>query len=336
LPGSHRIPIGARRVLWIVPACVLLAFALTSAEAAPAPAHPVLVGAGDISFCSNAGDSATAALLDRIPGTVFTTGDNVYMTGSEPEFNSCYHPTWGRHKARTRPALGNHEYYQTPAPYFAYFGSAAGPPGGYYSYDLGSWHIVVLNSTCPKIAGGCAPGSPQERWLRADLAASTQPCTLAYWHHPRFTSSSAHGNTWSVDPFWRALYEHGAEVVINGHDHVYERFAPQTPAGQTDWSFGVRQFTAGTGGANHNPFGPPIANSQVRDSTTFGVLKVTLRPAGYDWQFVPVDGATFTDSGNGACHGRPTGPPPPPPTSSSSTTTTTTTTMTAPPGPAKP
>jgi ABC-type transporter MlaC component len=263
----------------------------------------VLVGAGDIASCTSDGDEATADLLDAIDGVVFTLGDHAYEAGTPIEFAACYEPSWGRHKARTRPTPGNHDYYSPGASgYFDYFGRAAGEPGkGYYSYDLGSWHIIVLNSNCEEI-GGCARGSPQERWLRADLAAHPRTCTLAYWHHPRF-SSGPHGSEPGLDALWQALYAHGADVVLAGHDHVYERFAPQRPDGEPDLASGLRQFVVGTGGGSHHQFGgPAVANSEVRNDDTFGVLKLTLRPATYEWQFIPVAGKTFTDSGTGRCH----------------------------------
>jgi hypothetical protein len=261
----------------------------------------VLVGAGDIADCNSAGDEATAALLDGINGTVFTTGDNVYETGTATEFANCYNPSWGRHKARTRPSVGNHEYGTAGATgYFGYFGSAAGEQGkGYYSYDLGAWHIVVLNSNCAQV-GGCQAGSVQEQWLRADLAAHPAACTLAYWHHPRF-SSGQHGNNSAMQPFWQALYDFGADVVLNGHDHTYERFAPQTPSGASDPQRGIRQFVVGTGGRSHYGFPNSPPNSEVRNGNTFGVLKLTLSSNTYNWQFVPVAGGTFTDSGTGTC-----------------------------------
>ncbi len=259
----------------------------------------VLVGAGDIAHCESDGDEQTALLLDSIPGTVFTAGDNVYRSGSAAEFASCYAPTWGRHTARTRPSPGNHDYRSADgAPYFAYYGAGAGPPGvGYYSYNLGAWHIVSLNS-----AIDMKPGSPQERWLREDLAAAQAPCVLAYWHHARFSSGTEHGNAPKTAPLWQALYDHGAEVVVSGHEHNYERFAPQTAAGVADPARGIRGFVAGTGGAKHYPFGPPIANSEARNGDTWGVIKITLEPGGYRWQFIPVAGKTFTDSGSARCH----------------------------------
>jgi hypothetical protein len=265
----------------------------------PTPESPVLVGAGDIANCSTDGDETTASLLDGIPGTVFTTGDNAYPDGTTADFANCYDPSWGRHKARTRPSAGNHDYHtQGAAGYFSYFGSAAGEPGkGYYSYDLGTWHIIVLDSNI--VVGA---GSPQEQWLRADLAAHPVPCTLAYWHYPRFSSGILHGSDSSMHSLWQALYDHGADVVLNGHEHNYERFAPQDPAGVAD-PRGIRQFVIGSGGRSHYPFGPPIANSEIRNSNTYGVLKLTLHPTSYDWEFIPEAGKTFTDSGSGTCVG---------------------------------
>lgn len=259
----------------------------------------VLVGAGDIAECDSNGDEQTAALLDKIPGTVFTAGDNAYHDGAAAEFSSCYAPSWGRFLSRTRPAPGNHDYKSSKArPYFSYYGARAGEAGvGYYSYNLGAWHIVSLNSEIPM-----KPGSPEEQWLRADLAATKTTCTLAYWHSPRFSSGTEHGSDPSTQPLWQALYDNGADVVVAGHEHNYERFAPQTPTGRADPDSGIREFVAGTGGADHYAFGPPIANSEVRNGDTWGVLKLTLEPGAYKWQFIPVAGKTFSDSGSARCH----------------------------------
>jgi acid phosphatase type 7 len=277
---------------------------ITVATAPPPSNDVVLVGAGDIASCSSTGDEATASLLDNIAGTVFLLGDNVYDSGTATEYANCYNPSWGRHKARTQPSPGNHEYTTaTAAGYYGYFGSAAGDPAkGYYSYNAGDWHIIVLNSNSSCTTISCAAGSPQEQWLRADLAANTKPCTLAYWHHPRFNSGASHGNNTAVAPFWNALYEYNADVILNGHEHVYERFAPQTPGAVADNVRGIRQFTVGTGGRSHYTFGTIQPNSQARDGNTYGVLKLTLHATSYDWQFVPVAGASFTDSGTGSCH----------------------------------
>jgi PKD repeat protein len=266
----------------------------------PGPGDVTFVGAGDIASCTEDGDEATARVLDGIAGTVFALGDNAYESGLASEFAQCYDPTWGRHKARTRPAIGNHEYFGSPdaSGYFDYFGAAAGEPGkGYYSYDLGAWHIVVLNSNI-----GRAAGTTQEQWLRADLASHPQKCTLAYFHHPRFSSGIEHGNDPTQDGLWRALYAGGVEVVLNGHEHNYERFAPQTPDAIADPNNGIREFVVGTGGRTGYGTGAPMANSEVRASGIFGVLKMTLRAESYSWEFMSASGSSFTDWGTTSCH----------------------------------
>jgi hypothetical protein len=260
----------------------------------------VLVGAGDIADCGSTWDEATAVLLDNIAGTVFTAGDNAYPDGSATDYANCYEPNWGRHKARTRPSPGNHDYNTTDAAdYYAYFGSAAGPAGlGYYSYDLGAWHIISLNSEVDVSAG-----SAEETWLRADLAASTKQCTLAYWHKPRFSSGTKHGSLVDVQPLWQALYDYHAEIVINGHEHNYERFAPQTPTGTADPTNGIREIVAGTGGkSNDDDLGTVLPNSELFNGVTSGLLKLTLGAGTYTWQFIPIAGLTFTDSGSASCH----------------------------------
>ncbi|HEX4896887.1 MAG TPA: metallophosphoesterase [Candidatus Limnocylindrales bacterium] len=269
---------------------------------APSPAPPVvLVGAGDIASCGSSGDEATADLLDGIAGTVFTAGDNAYDSGTAAEFADCYAPTWGRHRARTLPVPGNHDYVTAGgAGYFGYFGPAAGNPSvGWYATDLGAWRIYALNSDCWAI-GGCEAGSAQERWLRDDLEASPRACVLAIWHHPRF-SSGDHGSDPMTSALWGALDDAGAEIVVNGHDHDYERFAPQDVNGAADPA-GIVEYVAGTGGRSHYAFGPPLANSLVRDNTAFGVLRFDLDAGGWASTFVPVAGATFTDSATGTCH----------------------------------
>ena len=268
----------------------------------PSPSgDPVLVGAGDIAVCGLDGDQATADLIDGIPGTVFTAGDNAYESGSAAEFRACYEPTWGRFLARTRPAPGNHDHNTKDlAGYLGYYGTAAAPDGAsWYSFDLGAWHVVVLDSSCGDV-GGCEPGSAQGAWLAADLAASAASCTLAIWHHPRF-SSGYHGNDPGVEPFWQALYDANADVVVNGHDHDYERFAPQDPAGKADASRGLREFVVGTGGAALREFVEIKANSVVRASGAHGVIRFVLRPAGYEWRFISTTGE-FSDIGSGTCH----------------------------------
>ena len=263
-----------------------------------ADATAVLVGAGDIGNCSTATDEATARLLDTIEGTIFTMGDNAYPGGSSKDFARCFEPTWGRHKERMRPSPGNHDYNtKGAAGYFGYFGAQAGPRGrGYYSYNAGAWHIVSLNSNVP-VSGD----SPQWRWLRQDLAANRTKCTLAYWHHPLFSSGS-HGNNSGMRPLWDALYEAGAEVVVVGHDHNYERFAPQAPDGREDSRRGIRQFVVGTGGTNLRPIEDRVSNSEVSNAGTHGVLKLTLSPDRYRWEFIPVGGKGFRDEGTGECH----------------------------------
>lgn len=284
-----------------------LPHASTVADDAAAPFPPVpaavevLVGAGDIARCGAelANAEATARLLDRIGGTVFTTGDNAQIAGTTDEFSNCFAPTWGRHSHRTRPAPGNHDMQTAGgAAYFAYFGSQAGPAGrGYYSYDLGAWHVISLNSNVSMKAG-----SAQANWLRQDLEASRSSCTLAYWHHPLFNSGS-HGNDSRSLHVWQVLYEHGVEIVLNGHDHLFERFAPQDPTGGRDGARGIRQFTVGTGGTGLGGIVSLQPNSEVHGSA-HGVLKFTLQDGSYEWQFVPVPGSTFSDSGRGTCRAR--------------------------------
>jgi hypothetical protein len=270
---------------------------------------PVLVGAGDIADCNSIKDDATANQLDTIPGTVFADGDNAYANGTTTNFTSCYDPTWGRHKARTRPVVGNHEYDSsgTAAPYFTYFGAAADPLGngfGYYSYDLGAWHVVVLNSD----SGVTSPSSSQLTWLQNDLSGRSNQCVLALWHRPIFTSGSSGGAGTRVRRLWQALENAGAEVVINGHDHLYERFAPQDSLGNAT-SAGIREFIVGTGGGEtHGNFPNSPANVEASDAANFsrGVLRLTLYPNSYRWEFLPAQGfpqaGTFTDSGSGTCH----------------------------------
>jgi hypothetical protein len=275
----------------------------------PTRAAPLLAAAGDIACRPGALRTATvchqgdtAALLGQLqPDAIAAVGDLQYERGMDSEFPS-FQASWGPFVDRIRPAVGNHEYLTAnAAPYYAYFGSHAGPPDrGYYSYDYGGWHVVVLNSNCTIVS--CDTGSAQLQWLRADLSAHPAPCTLAYWHHPRFTSANSFGGTNTVAPFWTALYAAGADVVLVGHDHDYERFAPQTPGAAPDPRTGIRQFVVGTGGRSHSRFVRLKANSEVRDNTSFGVLALTLSPRSYSWRFVPEAGRSFTDSGAGICH----------------------------------
>ena len=262
-----------------------------------------LLAVGDIASCSTTADEAVAALLFERDGTIATLGDTVYASGTAAEFLQCFDPAWGRLRGRIRPAAGNHDYLTAGgAAYYAYFGSAAGDPAkGYYSYEAGPWHVIVLNSNCAEV-GGCSTGSAQDLWLHADLAAHPTKCTLAYWHHARFSSSAGHGSDATYQPFWQALYEGGADIVLNGHDHDYERFAPQTPDGQPDPTRGIRQFVVGTGGAPLYAFAATAPNSEVRNATTYGTLELTLTTSGYTWQFMPAAGGSFTDSGSDLCH----------------------------------
>ena len=232
---------------------------------------------------------------------VLVLGDNQYENGAYSKFLASYDPSWGRVKSITRPTPGNHEYQTAGAAgYYQYYGAAAGDPAkGYYSFDLGGWHLVALNSNCSAV-GGCGAGSPQEQWLRADLAAHRTECTLAYWHHPRF-SSGEHGSDSAYTAFFQALYDADADVVLVGHDHDYERFAPQTPAGALDLARGIRQFVAGSGGKSVRTFETVRPNSEARDVSSLGVLELTLGSTGYEWRFRAAVGS-FTDSGSAACH----------------------------------
>ena len=253
----------------------------------------VLVGAGDISTCANQNDEATAKLLDDIPGTVFVLGDNVYIDGTYQEFTDCYHPTWGRHKGRTRPVPGNHEYFTAGATgYFQYFDDI--PP--YYAYDLGDWRIYALNSEID-----VSLTSPQVKWLINDLAAHPGLCVLAYWHQPLWSSRYEDGSDAVYATLWKTLHEAGAELVINGHIHNYERFTEMNAEGLRS-SPGLREIVVGTGGVNHDGYVTNLSTSEVRNATTYGVLRLLLRPTSYSWQFIPVIGETFTDSGMTDCH----------------------------------
>jgi len=274
---------------------------------------PVLLTAGDIGDCfpTRHGDDSTGFLLDSLDGVVVPLGDNAYDNGTLDEYNNCYGPNWGRQKYRTRPVAGNHDYNTPGAPgYFGYFGAAAGDPAkGYYDYTLGSWLVLAINTGTDK-PSNYAAGSPQEQWLRAELASHNQQCVLAVLHHPRFSTIDGRAPIQPpIEAIWKALYEYGADLVVNGHDHSYQRFAPMKPDGTRDNAFGIRQITVGTGGGEtlyqFSDTLPPGFNIEVRNNTTHGILKLTLRANGYDWKFVPASGATFTDSGSGNCHGRP-------------------------------
>lgn len=289
---------------------------------------PVIAAAGDIacdpdhpSFNGGTGTSTSCRqqytsdlLVDAGLAAVLPLGDVQYECGSYAAFMESYDRSWGRVKSISRPIVGNHEYLTSGAPdctdanagaagYFQYFGFAAGHPSrGYYSYDLGDWHLIALNSEC-KDVGGCDPDSPQGKWLAADLALHPSLCTLVYWHIPLFSSGGRAND--NMEPIWQMLYQHDVDVVLTGHDHIYERFAPQTAKGVLDIERGIRQFVVGTGGANHTSIEQVAANSEVRDATTYGVLRLTLEPTGYAWEFAPEEGGVFTDSGTASCHGNP-------------------------------
>ncbi|HMB24234.1 MAG TPA: DNRLRE domain-containing protein, partial [Anaerolineales bacterium] len=320
-----------------------LAAGLPTASPIPSPTtapvntggDPVIAAAGDIAcdpadgnFKSGSGTSSACrqkATSDLLAGknyaAVLTLGDTQYEDGTLKKFQQSFDPSWGRVKNIIRPAVGNHEYNTAGADgYYSYFGSAAGDKTkGYYSYDIGAWHIIALNSNCSKV-GGCGTGSPQEKWLKADLAAHPNACTLAYWHHPRF-SSGEHGSDSAYDIFWKDLYAAGAEIVLSGHDHDYERFAPQSPGGAGDPN-GIQQFVVGTGGKNHYAFSKTLANSAVRNSDTYGILQLTLHPASYEWKFIPEAGKSFTDSGTRNCIRAATTQPTSAPTSTQTVTAT--------------
>jgi calcineurin-like phosphoesterase family protein len=303
--------------------CILVSLAgRTRASTIPNPpasraGDPVIAAAGDIAcdpfgmidktmtgllgWCRMA-QTARLIKMDHV-AAVLALGDEQYQSATPDDFAYGYALTWGAFESITRPTPGNHEYY-TPgaAGYFGYFGKVAGDPErGYYSFDIGSWHMISLNGNCAFV-GGCGAGSAQELWLRSDLASHRSPCTLAYWHEPRFSSGGHHSDT-AYEPFWQDLYAAGADVALAGHDHDYERFAPQTPDGSLDESRGIREFVVGTGGKSHDLFGRTVPNSLVRNWTTYGVLLLTLHPHGYDWRFQPIAGETFTDSGSALCHG---------------------------------
>jgi hypothetical protein len=269
-----------------------------------AGADPVMLAAGDIAGCETTGDEATSLLLDGLPGTVQTIGDHAYEQGSPTQFANCFDPTWGRHKARIHPSVGDHDY-GTPdaAGYFNYFGAAASSGNnGYYSYELGAWHIVVTNGICSEVPGGCQAGSPQDRWLIQDLASHPAQCTLGVIAGPRFSSGATHGSEEEYERMWQDFYGAGADVILSADDHIYERFAPQTPDGVRDDARGLREFVVGTGGRSHYDIGALSANSEAHNNDTFGILKLTLHASGYDWRFVPQSGKTFGDAGSASCH----------------------------------
>jgi hypothetical protein len=273
---------------------------------AAAAAAPVLLVTGDIDGCHEGED--TAELAAKLAAPIATVGDNAYPEGTASELDRCYAPTWGALKDRTHPVPGNHDYDASKAePYYEYFGAAAGDPTkGWYSYDVGTWHVVALNSNCDNVDCG-----EQTSWLEADLTAHPSACILAYWHHPRYTSGTSGGDE-AVGDFWKVLYDHRASLVFNGHDHLYERFAPMNPSGRADPDRGIREFIVGTGGATLGSVARVAPNSEVRNNRAYGLLELTLRPDGYDWRFLATDGDSFTDSGSDTCRG--TAPASAPPT----------------------
>lgn len=263
----------------------------------PTPGSFVLVGAGDIALCGAPGAEATARLLDGIDGVVFTAGDNAYPSGTAKDFTECYGPTWGRHRDRTKPTPGNHDY-ETPGAsgFFDYFeDQLAGGRSGYYTYPVGPWRIIALNSEI-----GVGPASAQYAWLRGELTNNNVRCTLAIWHRPLFTSGPNLENPDMRDIF-RLLYDNNADVVINGHDHLYERFAPQDPSARADSARGIREFVVGTGGIPLYDPGPRRPNSEVL-LKTWGVLKLTLSEGAYAWDFIPAIASGSHDTGSGVCH----------------------------------
>jgi calcineurin-like phosphoesterase family protein len=323
-PGLRRI---RAATLAALPLVVLLMLPVSIGPPAHATADPKIAAAGDIA-CDpansnfNHGNGANGAceelatsnlMVDAGYAAVLPLGDNQYYCGSLRAFHASYDPSWGRLKSITHPAVGNHEYLtdgdsestgcndsnEGAAGYFGYFGSAAGQSGhGYYSYNIGTWHLIALNSNCGD-AGGCGSGSPQYTWLANNLKAHTNTCTLAYWHIPLFSSGGRDDS--NSQPFWDLLYRHHADVVLNGHDHIYERFAPQDPNGVRRSKRGIREFIVGTGGANHTSIVTVAPNSQVRNADTYGILKLVLHPTSYRWRFVPEAGSAFSDSGGKAC-----------------------------------
>jgi hypothetical protein len=277
---------------WTLASLSLLMLALSPGAGA---ADPVVLAAGDIASCGEDGDEQTATLLDAQPGVVLALGDNVYEHGTLNDFRRCFEPSWGRHKQRIRPAPGNHEYISGGAGYFRYFGRAAGPPGrGYYSFELGAWHVVSLNSERRTHSDAA-----QVRWLRADLARSKARCVLAFWHRPRW-SRGQYGDDRTVAPLWNALYDAGADVVLAGHDHNYQRYQPMNKRGLLDRARGIRSFVVGTGGRRRYELRADPRRGAANDET-WGLLKLTLRPAGYSWRFISVAGSRYRDAGAGKC-----------------------------------
>jgi calcineurin-like phosphoesterase family protein len=325
----------ARIRYWAL-AATLVALMVGTSTASAQSADPVIAGAGDIacdptgaSFNNGDGDAlrcrqryTSDLLVGQGLAAVLALGDTQYEDGTLDQFRASYDLSWGRVKSITRPAIGNHEYRLSPGTgYFDYFngvGSATGPAGdrgrGYYSFDVNGWHLIALNSMCDQVPGGCGVGSAQEQWLRSDLAANSgAACTLAYWHHPLFNSGpdgTYKDTPWNTTALWQALYDAGAELVLSGHAHIYQRFGPQDAGGNADPQRGLREFVVGTGGKSLGNFGPTQPNLEFRDNTQYGVIKLVLHPNSYDWTFVN-EAAQIVDLGSAGCHGAPSDVTPP-------------------------
>jgi hypothetical protein len=306
----RRLPIGVRLAIALAAVLLTLPVPVHAARVSPAVEGRItLVGAGDIAVCgSNTSDTRTAQLVQGIllsdtTAIAFTLGDNVYPDGSSNWFASCYEETWGAFKSRTRPIPGNHDYYNNPEAqgYFEYFGANAGPAGrGWYRYDAGAWRIYALSSECIR---GSRCYNRQYRWLRADLINNPHHCVLAMWHRPRFSSGAEHGSSTRMAPVYRLLYKHGAEIVLSGHDHNYERFHPTDGDGNISPSTGIRQWVVGTGGTAIRPFDRgPLPATAARDATSHGVLRLDLDAGSYDWQYLTTSNNPYRDSGSTACH----------------------------------
>jgi hypothetical protein len=260
-----------------------------------------VLAAGNVGDCEVTGDEDTGALLGTLPGRIVALGDLAYPRGSAADFANCFDPAWGMHKPRIHPISGNHEWHEDGAQsYFDYFGAAAGTPGeGWYSFDVGNWHLVGVTGDCNEFAEGCASDSPQGLWLQADLAANSKPCTMVFTHFPRF--SSIFGVDDTQLPFWEIFYQHGVDVVLTAHAHNYERYARQNPAGGAEPARGIREFVIGTGGHDLSPPSVTLPNREVQQSSSFGVLRLSLDDTSYSWQFHGAGPGTFTDSGSEEC-----------------------------------
>jgi acid phosphatase type 7 len=263
---------------------------------------PVVIAAGDIASCNSSGDELTSRLVESIPGTLITLGNNAYQNGTERDYEKCFNPSWGQFLSRMKPAIGNLDYNTAGAEaFFDYFSTILGETDeAYYSYEVGNWQVIALDSNCVTV--GCGVNSAQSRWLKSELQGSKSKCTLVYMHHPLFSSGRISGSNKQVEPLWQVMYDSGVDVVLSAHERNYERFAPQTPQGRLDTAKGIREFVVGTGGRGLYGFGPAIPNSEVRNVSALGVLKLNLASDNYSWQFVPVAGKTFTDTGTEKCH----------------------------------